>query len=178
MDEYKKLEEWLDIRGYKIESNGDVEMQNGRSINIKRPTDPRFKMYSFVVQELRLLTPAYYKDYLYVTNLIIATGGEGEIDLRSEYQEYKADAKIEIIRLKSDDRNIYVMRDRNDNVIALNYWQGYDDLDGLELINDERLLNFYHEMHENPLFKKIYGNDKINSVIWLYCDLDQKGLLN
>ena len=77
----------------------------------------------------------------------------------------------EIIRSKINDRNIYILLDAKNNIIELNFMQGYDDLSALIKINDKKGLDFYHKVKDNPLFEGLDRIKKINQILWLYLDI-------
>jgi len=77
----------------------------------------------------------------------------------------------EIIRSKINDRNIYILLDGKNDIIELNFMQGYDDLPALIKVNDKKVLDFYNKFKENPLFKGLDRIKKINQILWLYLDI-------
>ena len=79
--------------------------------------------------------------------------------------------KTEIIRSKSNDRNIYILLDEKNNIIEINFMQGYDDLSALIKINDKKVLNFYNKIKSYPLFEGLNRIEKINQILWLYLDI-------
>jgi len=79
--------------------------------------------------------------------------------------------KTKIIRSKRNDRNIYILLDAKNNIIELNFMQGYDDLSALIKVNDKKVLDFYHKVKDNPLFEGLDRIKKINQILWLYLDI-------
>ena len=85
-----------------------------------------------------------------------------------ENQTIECTSLIEVVYCNDDDRIIYIERNHGGEWISLNFMQG-DDMDNFKknyMHNDQQLLNFYHDFHEQ------YNDDDylvhLNKIIWLF----------
>ena len=80
--------------------------------------------------------------------------------------------KKQIIRSHENDRNIYLLRNESDEIIEMNFIQGYDDLKLLDEVNDKELLEMYNKLKDYSLFDSMSEEEKINEIMWLHITLE------
>ena len=94
-----------------------------------------------------------------------------------ELLNFRYDKETTII-CESDDRIIYVKRDEDRNILALNFTQG-TDLDSFHAFkkNDERLLKFYNLFKPYKRYKEMNELQAMNEIMWLYLSLLSENML-